>query len=162
MWYARFYTRLGSMLALAGPDGLLGLYFADQKYLPSLADAVEMPSHPMLRQAQAQLNAWLAGDIETFDLPLAPQGTLLQQQVWQALQSIPAGQTWTYLQLARHVGRERAVRAVAQAVARNPLIIVVPCHRVIGTNGSLTGFAAGIERKRALLDREQPALAIAC
>jgi methylated-DNA-[protein]-cysteine S-methyltransferase len=107
-----------------------------------------------LAAARAQLDEYFAGHRTHFELPLAPTGTPFQRRVWAALAEIPFGRTISYLQLARTVGDERAVRAVGGANGRNPLPIVLPCHRVIGADGSLTGFGGGIERKRWLLEHE--------
>lgn len=104
--------------------------------------------------AQAQLRAYFAGELETFDLPLAPRGTEFQLRVWQALREIPYGETATYGELAAAVGRPHAPRAVGAANGRNPIAVIVPCHRVIGANGTLTGYAGGLERKRILLELE--------
>lgn len=101
-----------------------------------------------------QLDAYFAGKLRVFDLPLAPRGTPFQMDVWRALQEIPYGETRSYAQLARVIGRPDAVRAVGAANGANPLPIVVPCHRVIGSNGSLTGFGGGLNAKRFLLDLE--------
>ncbi|MGE0305355.1 MAG: methylated-DNA--[protein]-cysteine S-methyltransferase, partial [Acidimicrobiia bacterium] len=109
----------------------------------------------VLVETRRQLRLYFDGETPTFDLPLDPQGTDLQQTVWLMLGQIPIGETWTYGQLAASIGRPSAVRAVANAVGRNPIGIIIPCHRVIGSNGSLTGFAGGIETKRWLLDHEQ-------
>ena len=109
----------------------------------------------MLRQAQAQLAEYFAGTRSTFDLPLDLQGgTAFQRSVWDALLAIPRGGTTSYGVLSRSIGQPAAVRAVGAAVGRNPLSIVVPCHRVVGANGSLTGYAGGLERKSALLKLE--------
>ena len=102
-----------------------------------------------------QLEDYFAGKRRDFDIPLAPVGTEFQRRVWQALCEIPYGQTWSYLQLATHVGNPKACRAVGLANGRNPIAVVVPCHRVIGANGSLTGYGGGMDRKRLLLDLEK-------
>lgn len=115
---------------------------------PSLDDAV-------LVAAAEQLLAYFAGDLQQFSLPLDPQGTPFQRSVWEALERVPHGTTTTYRALASSVGRPAAARAVGAAVGRNPLSVVVPCHRVIGGDGSLTGFAGGLEAKRWLLDHER-------
>ena len=103
----------------------------------------------------SQLEEYFAGERNEFDVPLAFSGTDFQVQIWSRLQKIPCGETVSYGQLAIDCSRPKAVRAVGAAVGRNPISIVVPCHRVVGANGSLTGFAGGVERKRWLLDREQ-------
>src|SRR5690606_32489233 len=102
-----------------------------------------------------QLGAYFAGELQAFDLPLAPEGTPFQRTVWQALQSIPYGQTISYGELAQEIGRPTASRAVGAANGRNPLPIVIPCHRVIGGNGSLTGYGGGLRFKKALLSLER-------
>lgn len=110
---------------------------------------------PALRE---QLDAYWAGALRDFDLPLAPKGTPFQQRVWSALQTIPYGQTRTYKDLAEQVGQPTAVRAVGAANGRNPLWLIVPCHRVIGSSGKLVGYAGGLDVKRYLLDHERGAL----
>lgn len=107
------------------------------------------------REAIRQLQAYFAGTLKEFNLPLAPQGTRFQRAVWQALRSIPYGATVSYGEIARRIGKPKAVRAVGAANGRNPLPIVVPCHRVIGSDGSLTGFGGGLTTKRKLLDLER-------
>lgn len=107
---------------------------------------------PALRE---QLDAYWAGTLRTFDLPLAAPGTPFQQQVWAALGTIPFGQTWSYGQLADAIGRPSAVRAVGAANGRNPVFLVVPCHRVVGSTGKLVGYAGGLDMKRRLLDHER-------
>jgi methylated-DNA-[protein]-cysteine S-methyltransferase len=113
----------------------------------------------MLASATRQLQEYFAGNRQVFDMPLDLNGgTDFQQQVWRALLEIPSGQTVSYGTLSQRIGRPRAVRAVGAAVGRNPLSIVVPCHRIVGTNGALTGYAGGLDRKTALLQLESPRL----
>ncbi|WP_461069886.1 methylated-DNA--[protein]-cysteine S-methyltransferase [Spirosoma horti] len=107
-----------------------------------------------VEQAVNQLNAYFAGERQTFDFPINPVGTAFQQTVWQALREVPFGTTRSYLTLSRRLGDEKAIRAVAAANGRNPLWIVVPCHRIIGSDGSLTGYAGGLWRKKWLLEHE--------
>ncbi len=107
-----------------------------------------------VRRAVAQLEDYFAGNRQTFDFPLSPVGTAFQQTVWQALRDVPFGTTLSYLGLTRRLGDERAIRAVAAANGRNPLWIVVPCHRILGSDGSLTGYAGGLWRKQWLLEHE--------
>lgn len=109
---------------------------------------------PLLVEARAQLGAYFAGALRDFTLPLAPNGTDFQRRVWRALEAIPYGATISYAELARRVGSTAAVRAVGAANGRNPIPIIVPCHRVIGSDGSLTGFGGGLDRKRWLLRHE--------
>jgi methylated-DNA-[protein]-cysteine S-methyltransferase len=107
-----------------------------------------------LRDAADQLRAYFAGELREFELPLAPHGTAFQQRVWAALRDIPYGRTISYAELAVAVGKPRAARAVGAANGRNPIAIVIPCHRVIGAAGALTGYGGGLDRKRLLLDLE--------
>jgi methylated-DNA-[protein]-cysteine S-methyltransferase len=111
----------------------------------------------VLREAEAQLRAWFAGERDDFDLPIAPRGTPFQRAVWDALVAIPPGETRTYGAIARSLGRPSAARAVGAACGANPIGILVPCHRVVGADGGLTGFGWGLERKRWLIERERQA-----
>jgi len=115
--------------------------------------------HPVFRNAASQLEAYFAGELKVFDLPLAPRGTDFQQTVWAKLLTIPYGQTRTYSQIAAALGSPNAVRAVGAANGRNPIPIVIPCHRVIGASGKLVGFGGGLPLKRKLLDLESPQIA---
>ena len=152
---ARYESPLGPMILAATPRGLAGVWFEGQRHLPDSAGWAQEPEHVILRQAQAQLEEYFAGKRNAFDLPLDLQGgTLFQQSVWQALLAIPRGNTTSYGLLSQRIGQPSAVRAVAAAIGRNPLSIVIPCHRVLGSNGSLTGYAGGLERKTALLQLE--------
>lgn len=118
------------------------------------ASARSLRQHAILRETALQLDQYFARERRTFDLPLAPQGTPFQCEVWQGLRRIPFGETWHYAQLAHEIARPRAVRAVGAANGRNPLSIIVPCHRVIGRDGTLVGYAGGLERKQFLLALE--------
>ena len=116
-------------------------------------------SDPLLDRAEEQLTAYFAGDLTEFDLPLASEGSEFQQKVWAELRRIPYGETASYGDIARRLGYEPVIsRAVGAANGANPIPIIVPCHRVIGADGKLTGFGGGIERKKILLDLEQPGL----
>jgi methylated-DNA-[protein]-cysteine S-methyltransferase len=146
---------LGPMTVAATCHGLAGLFFADQRHLPAIAHWRQEAAHPVLREAAAQVTQYFAGTRTRFELPLDLQGgTPFQQSVWHALLTIPPGATTTYGALSRHIGRPQAVRAVGTAIGRNPIGIVVPCHRVIGSDGTLTGYAGGLDRKSALLRLE--------
>ena len=152
-------TPLGDLRLVASPRGLAGIWFVhDQQHAPSderLASWPHVERHPELDLAARQMEAYFQGALPHFDLALdVAQGTVFQQQVWHALLDIPAGETTSYGVLAQRIGRPNAVRAVGAAVGRNPLSIVVPCHRVVGAGGALTGYAGGLERKRALLRLE--------
>jgi len=155
MHYQLLDSPLGPLLIHAADHGLRGIHFVDEKYYPGIGnDWIEDGSHSLLFAAAAQLREYFAGQRTTFDLPLDPQGTAFQRNVWQALQQIPYGETLSYGQLARRIGDIKAVRAVGAANGRNPISIVVPCHRVIGADGGLTGYAGGLPRKQALLRLE--------
>jgi methylated-DNA-[protein]-cysteine S-methyltransferase len=151
----RCASPLGPMLLAATDRGLAGAWFEGQRHGPDASGWREDPSHPVLREAMAQLADYFAGRRTHFELPLdLARGTPFQQSVWQALLAIPAGGTTSYAELGRRLGRPQAARAVGAAVGRNPVSIVVPCHRVLGTAGALTGYAGGLERKTALLRLE--------
>ncbi|MGH7578900.1 MAG: methylated-DNA--[protein]-cysteine S-methyltransferase [Gemmatimonadales bacterium] len=153
--YDTMPSPVGQLLLVSEDDGLTGLYFETCRYGRRAADDwTRAPGCQALGIARAQLDAYFAGSLSTFTLPLAPRGTAFQQRVWAELRSIGCGETISYGELARRIGDPRAVRAVAGANARNPIAIIVPCHRVIGADGSLTGFGGGLERKRWLLEHE--------
>jgi methylated-DNA-[protein]-cysteine S-methyltransferase len=157
---AHYRSPLGPMILAATDRGLAGLWFEGQRHEPDHSRWREAAGHPVLAQAMAQLDEYFAGRRTTFDLPLdLAYGTLFQQSVWRALLAIPRGATTSYGGLSRALGQPKAMRAVGAAIGRNPISIVVPCHRVLGTDGSLTGYAGGLERKRALLRLEGAAWA---
>ena len=152
---ANYESPLGSMIVAATARGLAGVWFEGQRHLPDHSNWPVQPEHPVLREARAQLAEYFDGRRSSFDLPLDLQGgTAFQRSVWDALLAIPRGGTTSYGVLSRSIGQPAAVRAVGAAVGRNPLSIVVPCHRVVGADGSLTGYAGGLERKTALLRLE--------
>lgn len=153
---ARYDSPLGPMLLAAGTRGLAGVWFEGQRHWPQDAQGWPLDhGHPLLSRAMTQLDDYFAGRRAGFDLPLdLSRGTGFQARVWQALQAIPAGATVSYSALARAIGAPAAVRAVGAAVGRNPVSIVVPCHRVLGAGGALTGYAGGLGRKSALLRLE--------
>ncbi len=125
----------------------------------SILDTQDVPSEKVpdsLKDCVKQLQEYFSGERKKFDLKLNPQGTEFQQKVWQTLQQIPYGKTISYMELSLKVGDIKAIRAVAAANGKNPLWIVIPCHRVIGSDGSLTGYAGGLWRKKCLLDHENP------
>lgn len=147
-------TPLGRVTIARTERGLAGLWFEGQKHHPGGLDLPERDDDPLLAEAGRQLAAYFAGERSAFDLPMDLHGTPFQQSVWQALTRIPPGRTCSYGALARELGTPSAVRAVGAAVGRNPACVLVPCHRVLGQDGSLTGYAGGVERKRALLSLE--------
>jgi methylated-DNA-[protein]-cysteine S-methyltransferase len=146
-------------LTLVADDGKLsGLYMEVRGHEPDpagLGVPGTIDDDPVLVTAAEQLKAYFAGELTSFDLPLSMDGTGFQQTVWASLQEIPYGQTISYGELARRIGQPTASRAVGLANGRNPVSIVVPCHRVVGSNGSLTGYGGGLDRKRYLLSLEQ-------
>ncbi len=151
-------TPLGPMRAVFDGPALVELAFVDAPATEPTCVPAQLPA-PAARQLaalRAALDAYFSGREVAFDVPLAPAGTPFQRDVWTALRGIPFGATASYAEIARRIGRPRAVRAVGAANARNPIAILVPCHRVIGADGSLTGYAGGLERKRALLALEAP------
>ena len=149
---------LGPMVVAATDEGLAGVWFEDQRHMPDNAMWRVAPEHPILVQATRQLKEYFSGERTHFDLPLDLQGgTSFQQSVWQALLAIPSGATTSYGEISTRIGKPAAVRAVGAAVGRNPVSVIVPCHRVLGRDGSLTGYAGGLERKTALLALEQGA-----
>lgn len=143
------------MVLAATFKGLRGLWFEGQRHMPDSASWPEQSDHTVLVQARQELDEYFSGQRHVFALPLdLSYGTDFQQTVWQALGEIPFGKTQTYGGLSQQLGRPSAVRAVAAAIGRNPISIVVPCHRVLGADGSLTGYAGGLARKQALLHLE--------
>lgn len=143
------HTPLGRMLLAQEEEGLILVEF-DATPLKNWQQA----DTPLLVQAKAQLSEYFAGTRQEFTLPLSPKGTPFQQKVWAALQTIPYGQTRSYGEIARQIGSPKAARAVGMANHHNPIAILIPCHRVVGQNGALTGYAGGLERKKALLQLE--------
>lgn len=152
--YTHVDSPIGPLLLAASDAGLHAIDFPESKHPARPGADWQAATHPLLEVASRQLAEYFAGQRRHFELPLAPQGTAFQRQVWQALAGIPYGQTWSYAQLAAHVGRPTAFRAVGGANGRNPLPIVLPCHRVIGADGSLTGFGGGLPIKQFLLSLE--------
>ncbi|MDM0043874.1 methylated-DNA--[protein]-cysteine S-methyltransferase [Variovorax dokdonensis] len=148
-------SALGGITLAATDRGLAGVWFDAQRHSPDTTGWIISDDHPVLRQAAAQLTDYFAGTRQRFDVPLdLSHGTPFQQSVWQALLRIPHGATSSYGRLGTEIGRSAAVRAVGAAVGRNPLSVIVPCHRVLGANGSLTGYAGGLDRKVRLLALE--------
>jgi methylated-DNA-[protein]-cysteine S-methyltransferase len=152
VWTRSFDTPLGTMQAATDGTALLALDFD-----PTRADTADAPpaAVAVLDAAGRWLERYFAGEDAAFGHPVAPRGTPFQRDVWRELQRIPYGATMSYAEIARRVGRPSAVRAVGAANGRNPVAILIPCHRVIGSNGTLTGYAGGLARKQALLALEQ-------
>ena len=146
---AVIHTPLGFAEIQGDADGLAAITVFD------VAKTIDIIP-PVLEEAVHQLQEYFEGSRQVFDLTLNPEGTDFQKRVWSALQEIPYGKTLSYLELSKNLGDVKAIRAVAAANGKNPLWIVVPCHRVIGSNGDLTGYAGGLHRKKWLLDHESP------
>lgn len=154
---ARIETPLGPLTALATARGLAGLWFDAQKHHPGPLAAPVDEHNPFIAEAARELRTWFASAEQRragFKVPLDPQGTPFQRAVWQRLTTVGCGRVTSYGELARALGRPSAARAVGAAVGRNPLSVIVPCHRVLGSDGSLTGYAGGLPRKQALLALE--------
>jgi methylated-DNA-[protein]-cysteine S-methyltransferase len=154
-YYSILKTPLDDLVLVANPIELIGLYFSESGDAPGMrSDWVLNPRHAVLVQAREQIQEYLEGARTTFSLPLRFNGTAFQQRVWQQIALIPFGQTITYSELAKRAGAPDAVRAAGAATGKNPIGIIIPCHRVVGKDGSLTGFAGGLAIKRQLLDLE--------
>jgi methylated-DNA-[protein]-cysteine S-methyltransferase len=156
MRYTHVDSPIGRLLLVGRPGVLTGLYVADHEGCRPV-DPTWVEDAEAFTEVAHQLEEYFAGERTEFDLALELAGTPFQLAVWGALQEIPFGETWGYGQLARHIGRPTASRAVGAANGRNPISIIVPCHRVSGADGSLTGFGWGTARKTWLLEHEQPA-----
>lgn len=150
-WYHATLQTPIEWLRISGHDGGL----TEVKFFAEEPEASSGDLPDCVAEAKAQLQAYFAGELQEFDLPLAPEGTAFQSQVWNALIGVEFGKTASYLDLALAIQNEKAVRAVGAANGRNPIAIVVPCHRVIGSNGKLTGYASGLWRKEWLLNHER-------
>lgn len=153
--YSHFDSPLGPMLLATAAEGLAGAWFVGGQHVPDVSgDWQRAPDHPLLQTAQDQLSEYFSGQRREFSLPLAPRGTPFQRAVWRAIACVPYGATASYLEIARRAGRAAAARAAGAATGRNPWSIIVPCHRVVGTDGALTGYAGGLQRKQAMLRLE--------
>lgn len=154
LYHHTMESPIGDLLLVGDADALHGVYFQDGKRGPRKPEPGWQPSEKPFREVQRQLKAYFAGKLRAFELPLAPAGTEFQLKVWHALRTIPYGKTWSYGELARRIRRPAASRAVGAANGQNPIPVIVPCHRVIGANGSLTGFGGGLPIKQKLLALE--------
>ena len=163
--HGTFDSSLGELLLAAEGDALVGLYFADHKHPPKPENLGEQigfePHDETLQHAAHQLREYLRGERRTFDVQLAPHGDDFSQTVWSLLKDIPYGRSTTYGTLAEQLGNRSLAQRVGQAVGHNPIMIMIPCHRVLGADGSLTGYAGGLDRKRELLQLEEPPAALA-
>ena len=161
--FTRFPSPLGELILTASDTALTGVHFPTSRHLPPLhgverrtagEDDGDGPASALLARARHQLEEYFARTRTTFDVPLDPPGTTFQRVVWDLLRTIPYGTTTSYGKLARRLGDPRATRAVGAANGKNPIPIIVPCHRVVGARGELTGFGGGLDRKRWLLEHE--------
>jgi methylated-DNA-[protein]-cysteine S-methyltransferase len=156
--YTECQSIQGNLYLAMTERGLAGMWFTNQRHLPDISNwqrCEDVAELPLIKEATAQLHAYFAGKLQQFDLPLdLSAGTAFQQAVWQALLAIPFGKTTSYGALSSCIGKPLAVRAVGTAIGRNPISIIVPCHRVVGADGSLTGYAGGLDRKLAFLTLE--------
>ncbi len=154
-FYSTFESPVGPLLLLSDATSLTGLHTDNDKHRPAVEPGWVRDDYAApFAEVKAQLRDYFEGRLTAFDLPLAAQGTEFQMTVWQELRNIPYGETISYAELARRIGRPTASRAVGHSNARNPISIIVPCHRVIGADNSLTGYAGGLDRKRMLLALE--------
>jgi len=152
-YYDYYQSPRGRMLLVADDRALTGVYFAGQKYHPRIDKKWKRADeHEPLRQAKRELSEYFDGKRTRFTVKVAPQGTPFQRAVWKSIASVEFGQTIAYAELARRAGRPGSARAAGAATGRNPISIIVPCHRIVGSNGSLTGYAGGLAKKRALLE----------
>ena len=157
LFYKFADTPVGKLKLAASDQGLVAILWEnDRPHRVPLSELVENPQHPILVETERQLAEYFAGKRQDFDISLDMRGTPFQKNVWEALLAIPFGETRSYGQFARQLGNPNATRAVGAANGRNPISIIVPCHRVIGSSGSLTGFAGGLDTKSRLLDLENP------
>jgi methylated-DNA-[protein]-cysteine S-methyltransferase len=156
VFYQTHPSPLGDLLLTSDGRALTGLHMDASRHPPA-RDGGWVSAEEPFEEARRQLDEYFAGRRTRFDLELAPGGTAFQRQVWAALQEIPYGETRSYLDIARRLGSPKAVRAVGGANGRNPIAVVIPCHRVIAADGSLGGYGGGLDRKRLLLDLEHRA-----
>jgi methylated-DNA-[protein]-cysteine S-methyltransferase len=157
--YDLYESPRGRMLLVAEGEGLCGVYFDGQKYLPRVDPEWRRDTGgAVLRQAKRELAEYFGGERKRFETALAPEGTPFQRSVWKAISTVEFGETISYGELARRAGYAGSARAAGAATGRNPIGIIVPCHRIVGANGSLTGYAGGLDRKRALLALESGTL----
>ncbi|MGB3725824.1 MAG: methylated-DNA--[protein]-cysteine S-methyltransferase [Glaciecola sp.] len=150
VYFSQLTTPVGHLLVKANPQAITHVSFIDN----AARIGPQQESH-LTQHAAKQLDEYIKGKRKDFDLPLAANGTVFQQQVWQQLLSVPFGKTASYLDIANAINNPKACRAVGAANGKNPIAIIVPCHRIIGANGSLTGYAGGLTRKTFLLELEQ-------
>lgn len=155
--HASVDTVLGALTVVADAESVVGVYFPDHSYPPTaeaIGEVVNEDDDPLIGRAARELREYLEGRRRSFDVPVSTDGDEFSQSVWAFLRTIPFGETTTYGHIARELGNPGLAQRVGRAVGHNPVSIIVPCHRVVGVDGALTGYAGGLERKRALLDLE--------
>lgn len=160
--HAVIQTGLGDLTVVAVDEALTGVFFPGHWHLPPpefYGEAVLGADDPVIEHTRSELEEYLAGERTAFSVPLATSGDAFSERVWALLKDIPYGETTSYGELAGALGNRRLAQRVGQCVGRNPISVLIPCHRVLGADGSLTGYAGGLERKRRLLDLEEPAAA---
>jgi methylated-DNA-[protein]-cysteine S-methyltransferase len=157
-YYSILKSPIGGLMLVAADSSLTGLYFVGRDHLPATSSRwTRKAQHPVLRTAAKQLREYFSGKRQRFSLPLRLAGTEFQKTIWREIARIPYGKTMSYSDLAKQAGAPQAIRAAGTSTGRNPLSIIVPCHRVVGKNGGMCGFAGGLERKRYLLALENSA-----
>ena len=155
-YYATIKSPVGELMLVADDTALTGVYFAGHDHIPAASEGWRRDAqHPVLRKAALQLQEYLSGKRTIFEIPLRLTGTDFQEKVWQQIARIPYGETISYAELAKRAGAPQAIRAAGTTTGRNPVSIIVPCHRVVGKNGGLGGFGGGLDRKRFLLSLER-------
>ena len=157
LYFTHINTALGKILLLSDGTFLTGLYFDNQKHIPLIDPSWQKKTqHPLFNHVEQQLTQYFQGTRQTFEIPYSLKtGTVFQQKVWGEIAKIPCGTVLSYRQLAELIGTPQSTRAVANATGHNPISLIIPCHRIVGSNGSLTGYAGGLERKRVLLELEK-------
>ena len=162
VYFDHVASPLGGLVLATDGEALTGVWFDGQKHQPPMGEGWQRRCDlPILQRTDRELAEYFAGERSEFEVPLAPSGTPFQRAVWNAIASVPYGGTIVYRELAARAGQPRAIRAAGAATGRNPWSIIIPCHRIVGADGALTGYAGGLERKRALLALECADLAVA-
>jgi methylated-DNA-[protein]-cysteine S-methyltransferase len=155
IFHTTIENTLGRILLVSDGSALTGLFFRDGKHHPEFGpEWRSAPDHPIFQMVESQLTEYLSGKRRRFEIPCSLQGTPFQKSVWTAIGTITFGATASYRDIAKKVGNSKSARAVGTSAGRNPISVIIPCHRVIGQNGSLTGYGGGLERKRVLLELE--------
>lgn len=156
LFYNEMHSNVGTLKIVANENALVAILWEKEKNnRVKLQAMTKVDNHPIIQRTEKQLMEYFDKQRTSFDIPIEMNGTDFQNTIWEALSKIPYGKTLSYLQLAQKINRPKAVRALGTAIGRNPLSILIPCHRVIGSDGSLTGFAGGLDKKAFLLNLER-------